>query len=116
MANVVRMDLVINHTSDEVSATFELPSWFSYVVDLPNIRRCAAPVRACVCRTQHEWFKQSRSSKTHPKRDWYVWRPPRYDAAGNRRPPNNWRSAFQGESYLTPTSHRRRIPPQGCVA
>ena len=28
---------------------------------------------------QHEWFKESSSSKTNPKRDWYVWRPPRYD-------------------------------------
>ncbi len=23
---------------------------------------------------QHPWFKESRSSKTNPKRDWYVWR------------------------------------------
>ena len=24
---------------------------------------------------EHEWFKQSRSSKHNPKRDWYIWRP-----------------------------------------
>nr|BAV92596.1 maltase MalT [Pholiota microspora] len=48
---------------------------------------------------EHEWFKQSRSSKSHPKRDWYVWRPPKYDAGGNRHPPNNWRSAFQGPAW-----------------
>src|ERR1700710_3339320 len=23
---------------------------------------------------QHPWFQESRSSKTNPKRDWYVWR------------------------------------------
>ena len=42
----------------------------------------------------HKWFKESRSSKQSPKRDWYFWRPPRFDAAGNRHPPNNWRSHF----------------------
>lgn len=30
------------------------------------------------------------------KRDWYIWRPPKYDAQGNRQPPNNWKSIFQG--------------------
>lgn len=39
---------------------------------------------------QHAWFLDSRSSKTSPKRDWYIWKPPRYDADGNRQPPNNW--------------------------
>lgn len=45
---------------------------------------------------QHEWFKQSRSSKDNPYRDWYIWRKPRYDAEGNRQPPNNWVAHFQG--------------------
>lgn len=48
---------------------------------------------------QHEWFKKSRSSKDNEFRDWYVWKPPRYDENGNRQPPNNWVSHFQG-SYL----------------
>jgi glycosidase len=39
---------------------------------------------------QHKWFLESRSSKTNPKRDWYIWQPPKYDKDGNRRPPNNW--------------------------
>ena len=39
---------------------------------------------------QHPFFKESRSSKTNPKRDWYVWRDPKAD--GSR--PNNWSSAF----------------------
>jgi len=34
---------------------------------------------------QHPWFKESRSSKTSPKRDWYVW----------RDEPNNWESVFK---------------------
>lgn len=44
----------------------------------------------------HPWFQQSRSSRSSPKRSWYIWRPAKYDAAGNRRPPNNWRSNFGG--------------------
>lgn len=48
---------------------------------------------------EHQWFKESRSSKTNPKRDWYVWKPPRYDEQGNRQPPNNWMSIFAGSAW-----------------
>lgn len=48
---------------------------------------------------QHEWFQESRKSKDNPYRDWYIWRPPRYDAQGNRQPPNNWDSHFQGSAW-----------------
>lgn len=47
---------------------------------------------------QHEWFKESRSSKDNPKRDWYFWRPPRYDEQGNRLPPSNYRGYFAGST------------------
>jgi oligo-1,6-glucosidase len=45
---------------------------------------------------QNAWFKDSRSSKDSPKRDWYIWKPARYDADGKRHPPNNW-SMILGE-------------------
>ncbi|KAJ2913186.1 hypothetical protein MD484_g7227, partial [Candolleomyces efflorescens] len=48
---------------------------------------------------EHEWFKESRSDKSNPKRDWYIWRPPRYDSSGKRQPPNNWKSIFQGSAW-----------------
>ncbi|GAB7340231.1 hypothetical protein MBLNU457_6696t1 [Dothideomycetes sp. NU457] len=48
---------------------------------------------------QHAWFKASRSSKDDPKRDWYIWKPAKYDAQGNRKPPNNWRSNFGGSAW-----------------
>ncbi|KAJ9294894.1 CAZyme family GH13 [Paecilomyces variotii] len=48
---------------------------------------------------QHEWFKQSRSSKDNPYRNWYIWKPPKYDEQGNRHPPNNWISHFQGSAW-----------------
>ncbi|BEI98643.1 hypothetical protein CcaverHIS631_0309420 [Cutaneotrichosporon cavernicola] len=48
---------------------------------------------------QHVWFKESRSSKSSPKRDWYIWRPAKYDADGSRREPNNWQAAFGGSAW-----------------
>ncbi|KAJ5698110.1 Alpha-glucosidase [Penicillium macrosclerotiorum] len=48
---------------------------------------------------QHPWFQESRESKNSPKRDWYIWRPARYDADGTRCPPNNWRSIFGGSAW-----------------
>jgi glycosidase len=49
---------------------------------------------------QHEWFRQSRSSKDNEYRNWYVWKPAKYDEQGNRQPPNNWVSHFQGTYQL----------------
>lgn len=49
--------------------------------------------------SEHAWFKDSRSSKSSPKRNWYIWRPPRYDKDRNRIPPNNWQSAFGGSAW-----------------
>ncbi len=45
---------------------------------------------------QNAWFKESRSSRTNPKRDWYIWR----DGKGPGEPPNNWQSWF-GHSAWT---------------
>lgn len=47
---------------------------------------------------EHAWFKESRTSKDSPKRDWYIWRPARYEN-GARLPPNNWRSIFGGSAW-----------------
>jgi len=44
---------------------------------------------------QHAWFKESRSSKTNPKRDWYVWKDGEGETATDKgQPPNNWQSWF----------------------
>lgn len=48
---------------------------------------------------QHAWFKESRKSKDNPFRDWYIWKPAKYDADGNRQPPNNWTGHFQGSAW-----------------
>lgn len=44
---------------------------------------------------RHPWFVASRSSRTDPKRDWYIWR----DAAADGGPPNNWISDFGGSAW-----------------
>ena len=44
---------------------------------------------------QHPWFLESRSSRTNPKRDWYIWRDPAPDGG----PPNNWISDFGGPAW-----------------
>lgn len=44
---------------------------------------------------KHPWFIESRSSRTNPKRDWYIWR----DGKGPGQPPNNWISDFGGSAW-----------------
>ena len=44
---------------------------------------------------KHPWFIESASSKTNPKRDWYVWR----NGKGPGKPPNNWTSLFGGSAW-----------------
>lgn len=49
---------------------------------------------------QDLWFQESRSSKTNPKRDWYIWRDGKgVDANGKPIPPNNWTSQFGGSAW-----------------
>jgi alpha-glucosidase len=44
---------------------------------------------------QHRWFLESRSSRTNPYRDWYVWRSGKGETATSPgQPPNNWESVF----------------------
>ncbi|WP_044749156.1 glycoside hydrolase family 13 protein [Bacillus alveayuensis] len=43
---------------------------------------------------QHPWFIESRSSRHHPKRDWYIWK----DSVDGGTP-NNWESFFGGSAW-----------------
>ena len=49
---------------------------------------------------QNKWFLESRSSRTNPKRDWYMWHDGKVGADGTLEPPNNWQSWF-GHSAWT---------------
>ena len=52
---------------------------------------------------QHPWFQESRSSRTNPKRDWYIWR----DGKGSGEPPNNWQSWFGHSAWkLDPATNQ----------
>jgi alpha-glucosidase len=44
---------------------------------------------------ENEWFKESKSSRTNDKADWFVWA----DAKADGSPPNNWQSVFTGPSW-----------------
>ncbi|MGG3467121.1 alpha,alpha-phosphotrehalase [Neobacillus pocheonensis] len=44
--------------------------------------------------TEHEWFKQARSSKDNPYRDFYIWKD-----GSNGEPPTNWESKFGGPAW-----------------
>jgi alpha-glucosidase len=45
--------------------------------------------------SNHLWFKESKSDKKNPKRDYYIWKDPKTDGS----PPNNWRSVFGGSAW-----------------
>ncbi|MGC2635877.1 MAG: alpha-glucosidase [Acidobacteriaceae bacterium] len=47
---------------------------------------------------QHPWFKESASSRTNPRADWYMWHDPKM-VNGHREPPNNWESVFGGSAW-----------------
>ena len=44
---------------------------------------------------QHDWFRESRSSRDNPRADWYVWADPLPDGS----PPTNWHSHFGGPAW-----------------
>lgn len=44
---------------------------------------------------RHQWFLDSKSSRTSAHRDWYIWR----DGKAPGEPPNNWVSLFGGSAW-----------------
>jgi len=45
--------------------------------------------------SEHAWFKESRSSRDNPKRDFYIWR----DGRAPGKPPNRWLSVMEGSAW-----------------
>ena len=52
---------------------------------------------------QHDWFKESLTSRDNPKSDWYVWA----DAKPDGNPPNNWLSIFGGSAWEWHSTRRQ---------
>jgi alpha-glucosidase len=49
---------------------------------------------------KHKWFEESRSSRTNPYRDWYMWHDGKGETAtGKGDVPNNWQSDFGGSAW-----------------
>ncbi len=44
---------------------------------------------------EHPWFRESRSSRDNPRRDWYIWR----DGRAPGKPPNRWRAVVEGSAW-----------------
>ena len=44
---------------------------------------------------QHQWFQESKFSRTNSRADWYVWADPNPDGS----PPNNWPAVFGGSAW-----------------
>lgn len=52
---------------------------------------------------EHAWFATSRSDRTNPKHDWYVWA----DAKPDGSPPSNWQSVFGGPAWTWDARRRQ---------
>ena len=52
---------------------------------------------------QHPWFADSRSARTGPRADWYVWA----DAKPDGSPPNNWQAVFGGPCWTWDARRRQ---------
>jgi alpha-glucosidase len=49
----------------------------------------------CHTSVEHPWFVESRSSRSNPRRDWYIWADPAPDGG----PPSNWIALFGGSAW-----------------
>ncbi|MBD2142331.1 DUF3459 domain-containing protein [Anabaena sp. FACHB-1250] len=85
---------VSNHTNvDPVFGTLsDIDSLIGYLRDR-NLKVLIDFVAAHTS-DQNQWFIESRSSRSHPKRDWYIWKDPQSDGST----PNNWLGRFDGLS------------------
>lgn len=63
-----------------------------------NIRVLLDFVLTCTS-DQNKWFQESKSSRTNPKRGWYIWHDGKSDEKGPKQPPNNWTSLFGGSAW-----------------
>ncbi|KAF9892783.1 hypothetical protein FE257_000372 [Aspergillus nanangensis] len=102
-----------SYKSPQVDMGYDIADYYSIADEYGTVADVEELIQGCHARgmkllmdlvvnhtsDQHEWFKQSRSSKDNEYRNWYIWKPAKYDEQGNRHPPNNWVSHFQGSAW-----------------
>jgi len=79
------------------------PTSIAWLPRAGNIMSASSSILPNHTSDQHPWFQDSKSSRTAPHRDWYIWR----DGKAHGQPPNNWVSLFaarHGRSTPPPTS------------
>ena len=81
----------------DVDPTFGTLNDFKKLLSEAHKREIKIMIDLVPCHTsdQHDWFKEARSSKDNPKRDYYVWKDPKDDGGV----PNNWISLAGGSSW-----------------
>ena len=47
---------------------------------------------------EHKWFLESKKSRDNKYSDYYIWKDPKI-VKGEKRPPNNWDSLFEGKAW-----------------
>lgn len=89
----------------DITDHFEVDPLFGYMFDFEKLVSEAHSLGLKVIidlvlnhtSSEHEWFKESRSSKDNPKRDWYIWHLGKGEDGSE--PPNNWVSVFGGSAW-----------------
>lgn len=86
---------VSNYT--DVDPLFGTLADFDALIDKAHALNLKVIIDQVVSHTsdQHPWFKESKSSRTNTRADWYVWADPNDDGT----PPNNWPSVFGGPAW-----------------
>ncbi len=90
---------------EDVDPIFGNLSDFDDLVEGCNQRGLKVMIDLVISHTsdEHPWFKESRTSKTNPKADWYVWA----EAKPDGTPPNNWLSIFGGSAWEWDATRRQ---------
>jgi alpha-glucosidase len=69
------------------------PTWATTSPTIPTSTRPSGGAPSSS--SEHPFFRESRTSRSNPKADWYVWADPKHDGT----PPNNWLSIFGGVAW-----------------
>jgi oligo-1,6-glucosidase len=92
-----------HYDSPQIDMGYDISDYENVYAPYGTVKDVENLINAChksdMTSDQHVWFRESRSSKTNPKRDWYFWQPAQYDDDGHRMPPTNWRSYFAGGTW-----------------